>query len=76
MTPSFTVYLSSFDLATTTNGDHFIARMQALFVAPVTGTYTFFLRGDDYAFLYIGSNESPGSRQLVATKTQYGDFNE
>ena len=46
----------------------YAVRMQALFSPDVTGTYTFWLRGDDWALLFIGDDKTPSSRKFVAER--------
>ncbi|XP_066916415.1 uncharacterized protein [Clytia hemisphaerica] len=62
-----TVYQSDFNIYPSM-GDTYAVRMQALFSPDVTGTYSFWLRGDDYALLFIGEDEAPASRQFVAKR--------
>ena len=50
-------------------GTEYAVRMQALFSPDVTGTYSFWLRADDWAILFIGTDEKPSSRQKIAELT-------
>ena len=43
------------------------ARMQALFIPPATGNYTFWLSGDDESTLSLSSDGNPDHRQLIAS---------
>uniref|UniRef100_A0A7M5X5U8 Apple domain-containing protein n=2 Tax=Clytia hemisphaerica TaxID=252671 RepID=A0A7M5X5U8_9CNID len=47
-------------------GHLYAVRMQALFAPDVTGVYSFWLRGDGWAVLNIGADETPSSRQQIA----------
>ncbi|XP_066925352.1 uncharacterized protein [Clytia hemisphaerica] len=56
-------------------GDNYVIRMQAFFIPDVTGTYSFWLRGDDMALLFIGTDETPESRQEIARlRYAIGDY--
>lgn len=51
---------------TANTGDNYGLRLRGVAIAPVTGTYHFYLAADDAAELWIGTNESKFSRDLVA----------
>ncbi|MGD9418136.1 MAG: PA14 domain-containing protein [Verrucomicrobiota bacterium JB025] len=46
-------------------------RMRGVAIAPVTGTYQFYIAADDSAELWIGTDESKFSRELVASVPAY-----
>ena len=48
-------------------GDHYGLRLRGVAIAPVTGTYRFYIAADDTAELWIGTDESKFSRNLVAS---------
>lgn len=47
-------------------GDNDGARVRGYLTAPATGNYRFWIAGDDQASLYLGSNESAGTKQQNA----------
>ena len=52
-------------------GNHHITHLQALFSPDETGEYSFKLKADDYAMLFIGYNDQAASRKLVTSSTGY-----
>lgn len=64
--PSSTGTLSSFQ-APTNIGDNYGTRVFGWVHAPVTGTYTFYIHGDDNCELWLSTTSSPDHRRLVAS---------
>lgn len=55
--------------------DNYGARLSGLFVPPADGNYTFFIAADDDADLYLGTNASPASAQLIAQEVGWSPRN-
>ncbi|XP_066910743.1 uncharacterized protein [Clytia hemisphaerica] len=64
--PARITRLDSFDCYPSTDQDLYFVRMITLFSPDVTGTHSFWLRGDDWAMLFIGDDETMESKKLVA----------
>lgn len=47
--------------------DFYGQRMRALITAPTTGSYVFWISGDDGCALYLSTDENPANRALIAT---------
>jgi hypothetical protein len=47
-------------------GDNYGQRIHGYLVAPETGTYTFWIAGDDYSELWISTDANPANASLVA----------
>ncbi len=47
------------------DGDHFGIRLRGTFRAPLTGSYTFTLTGDDAAQVWLSDSDSPYGRKLL-----------
>ena len=48
-------------------GNDYSRRLTGVITAPATGQYTFYASGDDAVRLYVGTSDSAGSKQLVAS---------
>lgn len=46
--------------------DYYGQRLRAILVAPQTGEYRFWVASDDYSVLHLGTDDTPGSKQLIA----------
>ena len=46
--------------------DNYGQRVRGILTAPLTGKYTFWIAGDDYASLYLSTDASPERRQWIA----------
>ena len=49
--------------------EQFGDRFRAVFVAPLTGTYVFWVQGDDTGLLYLSSDDSPANKGIIAINT-------
>ncbi len=47
-------------------GENYGQRLRALVVPPLTGPYLFWIASDDQGALFLGTNDSPNSRRLIA----------
>ncbi|MDQ8187298.1 DUF1800 family protein [Pelagicoccus sp. SDUM812002] len=47
-------------------GDRYGTRTHGLITPPTTGTYTFYVTGDDDAALFLSSDDSPSNKSLIA----------
>ena len=55
--------------------DWYFQQLRGFFVPPVTANYSFMVRADDYARVYLSTNSSPAGEQLIAQQiTWCGDF--
>jgi glucose/arabinose dehydrogenase len=48
------------------SGDYYGERIRGYICPPTTGSYVFWISSDDNSELYLGSNESPSTRQRIA----------
>ncbi len=62
--------------APTDIADNYGTRVFGWVHAPVTGTYTFWIHGDDNCELWLGTNSSPDSRRLIASVPEWTNPNE
>jgi len=65
-TPSTTTQLISFEIPTTV-ADNYGVRVRGYICAPATGNYTFWIASDDNSELWLSTNDTPGSRQQIAS---------
>lgn len=68
--PSSTGTLGSFQ-APVNAGDNYGTRVFGWVHAPVSGTYTFYIHGDDNCELWLSTNSSPDHRRLVASVPEW-----
>ncbi len=61
---SYTV-LTSFEIPTNT-GDNYGVKVNGFICTPQTGAYTFWVAGDDYAELWLSTNELPANKVKIA----------
>ncbi|MBM3846255.1 MAG: hypothetical protein FJ405_08220, partial [Verrucomicrobia bacterium] len=54
----------NFSVGSTVNG--YAQRLRGFVLPPITGPYTFAVAADDWAELYLSSDETPGNRQRIA----------
>jgi len=47
--------------------DNYGQRMRALLIPPATGSYVFWISGDDNCALYLSTNEDPATKAQIAT---------
>jgi glucose/arabinose dehydrogenase len=64
--PTSTSQLSAFE-APANAGDNYGARVRAYVIAPQTGNYTFWIASDDDSQLHLSTNDSPGTKRLIAS---------
>ncbi|MFK8112028.1 MAG: endo-1,4-beta-xylanase [Rubripirellula sp.] len=67
-TPSAIESLSSLEVGATTS-DQFGDRISGLLHPPQTGSYEFFIAGDDSAELWLSNSDDPGQLQQIAATT-------
>ncbi len=48
------------------NGDNYGVRVRGYLTAPRTGSYTFWIAGDDHVSLFLSTNESASNKQRIA----------
>ena len=73
--PSSTSQLSSFEI-TSNVGDNFGVRVRGLICAPETGSYTFWIAGDDAVELWLSSNSNASSKSKIASHTGWTNSRE
>ncbi len=64
--PSGTSQLTSFE-APTDWADNYGTRVRGVVTPPATGTYTFWIAGDDNCELYLGTDDTAGTKRLIAS---------
>ena len=64
--PNTYKYFNDFSWYAWYDVDHFAVRMEAIFRAPETGTFTFKVTADDFAVLYIHDCLTCSGRKYVA----------
>lgn len=55
------------------NGDNYGVRVRGYLTAPKSGSYRFWIAGDDQVSLSLGTSEDPGSARRIAYHTGYTD---
>jgi len=65
ITPTSTTQLTSFE-APSNAADAYGQRIRGYICAPQTGTYTFYIAGDDNAELWLATDENPAAKQKIA----------
>lgn len=66
-----TEYLDSFEYLEDYKIDWFVMIMQAIFVAPETGEYVFYIGCDNFCRLHIGTNENEETAYQIAYNTDW-----
>src|SRR5438034_1488815 len=56
--------------------DNYGQRMRALLVAPVTGSYVFWISSDDNSVLYLSTDEDPAHKVQIASVTAWTNSRE
>jgi len=64
-------YSISFFQTPEAQGDTYADRLSAIFVAPVSGNYVFFVNGDDDSDLFVSTDATPANKQLVAQEVDW-----
>ena len=52
-------------------GTYFVEDLRGLFIPPVTANYSFWVRGDDAAYVWLSSSASPAGARLIASSPTY-----
>jgi fibronectin type 3 domain-containing protein len=65
-TPTMTGVLSSFEIPSHT-ADDYGTRVRGYLIAPVTGSYVFWIAGDDSCELWLSSTNSPNNKAQIAS---------
>ncbi len=73
--PSSTSQLTSFEVPTDA-GDNYGLRVRGLICAPQTGTYTFWIAGDDAVELWLSTNTSQSNKVKIASHTSWTNSRE
>ncbi|QHT70450.1 T9SS type A sorting domain-containing protein [Rhodocytophaga rosea] len=68
--PSSSTQLTSFE-TTPNQGDNYGERIRGYLCVPTTGSYTFYIAGDDKCELYLSSDEDPAKKIKIATVPYY-----
>jgi hypothetical protein len=58
--------ISDFFEAPSNVAENYGQRLMALITPPTTGDYTFWIASDDQSALYLGTNENPATKSLIA----------
>src|SRR5262245_19159013 len=64
-TPTSTAILTSFSTPQAA-GEDYGQRVRGFITAPSTGNYIFWISSDEVGQLFLGTNENPGTRRLIA----------
>lgn len=59
--------------APTNWSDNYVQRVRGYLIAPTTGTYTFWISGDDNCALYLSTNDASSNKVLLATVPGWSD---
>ena len=65
--PQFAELITNVFETTNNMGDSYGQRLRARVIAPVTGSYTFWIAADENATLLLGTNDSAASARVIAT---------
>lgn len=68
--PSVSGTLTSFEIPSAT-GDNYGMKVYGYICPPATGTYTFWIAGDDNCELWLSTNNSAANKQRIAYHTSY-----
>ncbi len=68
--PTSTTYRSSFE-GPTDWADNYASRLSAWFVPPANGNYVFLLSSDDDSDLFLGTNDDPTTKRLIAQQAAW-----
>ena len=66
--PTLVTYLTSFETPSG-QGSSYAERVSALFIAPATTNYVFFLASDDDSDLFLSTDANPANKHLIAQET-------
>lgn len=70
--PTKVTYLTSFE-SPSGQGSSYAERISALFTAPATTNYVFFLASDDDSDLFLSPDSNPANKQLIAQETVWSN---
>jgi len=73
--PSVTGTLTSFEIPSAA-GDNYGMRVNGYICPPTTGTYTFWIAGDDYVELWLSTTSSSANKVRIAYHTSYTNSRE
>lgn len=65
ITPALSGQLTSFE-APTNFGKYYGQRLRGYLCAPITGTYIFYIAGDDNCELYLSTDDNPANKKRIA----------
>jgi predicted RecA/RadA family phage recombinase len=65
--PKSEIIISDKFESTSSAGSYYVIELSGVFVAPNTGTYNFYVSGDDEATLYLSSDQHRANLQLIAS---------
>ncbi|MGI4750720.1 MAG: PA14 domain-containing protein [Janthinobacterium lividum] len=74
-TPTSSSQLSTFE-GPTNQGDNYASRIRGYICAPQTGSYVFWIAGDDAAELYLSSDDNPANKVRIANLLSWTNFRE
>jgi hypothetical protein len=70
--PTAVTYLTSFE-SPSGQGNNYAERISALFTAPATANYVFFLASDDDSDLFLSTDSTPANKRLIAQETVWSN---
>jgi hypothetical protein len=70
--PTFTNYVPALETPSG-QGVNYAERVSGFFIAPQTTNYVFFVCSDDDSDLFLGTDSSPVSKQLIASETAWSN---
>lgn len=70
--PTLVTYLTSFETPSG-QGNSYAERVSALFIAPQTTNYIFFLASDDDSDLFLSTDANPANKHLIAQETVWSN---
>jgi hypothetical protein len=70
--PTKVTYLTSFETPSG-QGSSYAERVSALFTAPATTNYVFFLASDDDSDLFLSTDSSPANKHIIAQETVWSN---
>jgi hypothetical protein len=73
--PTKVTYLTSFE-SPSGQGSSYAERISALFTAPQTTNYVFFLASDDDSDLFLSADSNPANKYLIAQETKWSNSRE
>ena len=72
--PASREFITSFECLAQNWEDNFGTRVTGFIRAPVSGTYTFAVSGDDVVELYLSTDSNPANKALIANTTTWTAF--